>query len=54
VKDSFCEELELVLEKNTVLKFLLGGFNSEVRREDIFKPIFGNEPVWRRVRIFQP
>jgi hypothetical protein len=37
IKDSFCEELEKVFDQ------LLGDFNAKVEREDIFKPIIGNE-----------
>jgi hypothetical protein len=37
VKDSFCEELELVLDQ------FQRDFNTEVDREDIFKITIGNE-----------
>jgi hypothetical protein len=45
VKDSFYEELERVFDKfpKYHMKILLGDFNAKVDREDIFKPIIGNE-----------
>jgi hypothetical protein len=47
VKDSFCEELECVFVKfpKYNMKILLGGFNAEVDKEDIFKPTIGNESL---------
>jgi exonuclease III len=45
VKDSFYEELGRVFDQfpRYEMKILLGDFNAKVRREDIFKPIIGNE-----------
>jgi hypothetical protein len=45
IKDSFYEELEQVYDQfpRNRMKILLGNFNSNVGREDIFKPITGNE-----------
>jgi exonuclease III len=45
IKDNFCEELEQVFEEfpRYHMKILLGDFNAKVGREDIFKPIIGNE-----------
>jgi hypothetical protein len=45
VKDSFYDELERVFDKfpKYHMKILLGDFNAKVGREDIFKPITGNE-----------
>jgi hypothetical protein len=47
VKDSFYEKLELVFDKfrKYHMKILLGDFNAKVGREDIFKPIIGNESL---------
>jgi hypothetical protein len=47
VKDSFYEELERVFEKflKYHMKILLGDFNAKVGREDIFKPMIGNESL---------
>jgi hypothetical protein len=47
VKDSFYEELERVFDKfpKYHMKILLGAFNAKVGREDIFKPIIGNESL---------
>jgi hypothetical protein len=47
VKDSFYEELEQVFGQfpRYHMKILLGGFNAKVGREDIFKPIIGNESL---------
>jgi hypothetical protein len=47
VKDSFYEELQHVFDKfpKYHIKILLGDFNAEVGREDIFKPTFGNESL---------
>jgi hypothetical protein len=46
-KNCFCEELEFVFDQfpKYDLKMLLGNFNSNVPREDIFKPAFGNEII---------
>jgi hypothetical protein len=43
--DSFYEELEQVFDQfpRYHMKILLGDFNAKVEREDIFKPIIGNE-----------
>jgi hypothetical protein len=45
IKDSFYVELEQVFDQfpRYHMKILLGDFNAKVRREDIFKPIIGNE-----------
>jgi hypothetical protein len=45
LKDSFSEYLEPVFDElpNYHIKTLLGEFNAKVDREDIFKPIIGNE-----------
>jgi exonuclease III len=47
IKDSFYEELEQVFNKflRYHMKILLGDFNAKVRREDIFKPVVGNESL---------
>jgi exonuclease III len=46
-KDSFYEELEQVFDQflRYHMKILLGDFNAKVGREDIFKPIIGNESL---------
>jgi exonuclease III len=45
IKDRFYEALEQVFDKflRYRMKILLGDFNTEVGREDIFKPTIGNE-----------
>jgi hypothetical protein len=45
INDSFYEELEQVYDQflRYHIKILLGDFNAKVGREDIFKPIIGNE-----------
>jgi hypothetical protein len=45
VKDSFYKELERVFDKFSKynLEILLGNFIAKVGREDILKPIIGNE-----------
>jgi len=45
LKDSFYEELEEVFNRipKYRMKILLGDFNAKVAREDIFKPIIGQE-----------
>jgi hypothetical protein len=45
MKDMFYEELEHVFDKfnKCHIKILLGDFNAELGREDIFKPTIGNE-----------
>jgi hypothetical protein len=45
VKDSFYEELERKYDKflKYHMKIFLGNFNAKVSREDLFKPIVGNE-----------
>jgi exonuclease III len=45
IKDSFYKELGRVSDKfpRYDMKILLGDFNAEVGREDIFKPTIGNE-----------
>jgi hypothetical protein len=47
IKDSFYEEPEQVLDQfpRYHMKILLGDFNAKVGREDIFKPIIGNESL---------
>jgi endonuclease/exonuclease/phosphatase family metal-dependent hydrolase len=47
IKDSFYEELEQVFDQfpRYHMKILLGDFNAYVGREDIFKPIIGNESL---------
>jgi hypothetical protein len=47
MKDSFYEELEQVFDQfpRYHMKNLLGDFNAKVGREDIFKPIIGNESL---------
>jgi hypothetical protein len=44
-KDSFCEELEEVIDHfpQYNIKILLGDVNAKLGREDIFKPTIGNE-----------
>jgi hypothetical protein len=45
IKDSCCEELEDVHDQfpRYHMKIMMGDFNAKVGREDIFKPITGNE-----------
>jgi hypothetical protein len=47
IKDSFYEELEQVFDQfpKYHMKIFLGDFNAEIGREDIFKPIIGNESL---------
>jgi hypothetical protein len=47
IQDSFYEELEQVLDQfpRYHTKILLGDFNTKVRREDILKPVIGNETL---------
>jgi exonuclease III len=47
VKDNFYEELDRVFDEfpKYHLKILLGDFNARVGKEDIFKPIIGNESL---------
>jgi exonuclease III len=47
IKDSFYEELEQVFDQfpRYHMKILLGDYNAKVGREDIFKPIIGNESL---------
>jgi hypothetical protein len=47
IKDSFYEELEQLCEQfpRYDMKILMGNFNAKVAREDIFKPIIGNESL---------
>ena len=46
-KDSFYEELEQVFDHfcKYHMKILLGDFNANLRRENIFKPKVGNESL---------
>jgi exonuclease III len=47
IKDRFYEVLEEVFDKllKYHMKILLGDFNAEVSRDDIFKPTVGNESL---------
>jgi hypothetical protein len=47
VKDSFYEEQGCVFDQfpRYDMKIVLGDFNANVRREDIFKPTIGNESL---------
>jgi endonuclease/exonuclease/phosphatase family metal-dependent hydrolase len=47
IKDSFYEELEQVFDQfpRYHMKILLGDLNAKVGREDIFKPVIGNESL---------
>jgi hypothetical protein len=47
IKGSFYEELKEVFDQflRYHMKILMGDFNAKVRREDIFKPITGNESL---------
>jgi hypothetical protein len=47
VKDRFSKELDCVFDKfpKYHMQILLGDFNAKVGREDIFKPIIGNESL---------
>jgi exonuclease III len=47
IKDSFYEELEQVFDQFSMyhMKILMGDFNAKFGREDIFKPIIGNESL---------
>jgi hypothetical protein len=47
IKDSFYEEIEQVFDQfpRYHMKILLRDFNAKVGREDIFKPIIGNESL---------
>jgi exonuclease III len=47
VKNSFYEEVERVFDKfpKYHMKILLGDFNANVSKEDIFKPTIGNESL---------
>jgi hypothetical protein len=47
IKDSFYEELEHVFDQfpRYHMKMLLGDFNAKVGKEDIFKPVSGNESL---------
>jgi hypothetical protein len=47
MKESFCKELEHAFDKfpKYHMKILLGYFNANVGREDIFKPRIGNESL---------
>jgi hypothetical protein len=45
IKDSFYEELEEIFDQfpKYHMNLLMGDFNAKVGREDIFKPVIGNE-----------
>jgi exonuclease III len=47
LKDSFYEELEEMFDQfpKYYMKILLGDVNAKLGREDIFKPIFGQESL---------
>jgi hypothetical protein len=47
MKDRFYKELDCIFNKfpKYHMKVLLGDFNTEVGREDIFKPTIGNESL---------
>jgi hypothetical protein len=47
IKDSFYKKLEQILEQfpRNHMKILVGDFNAKVGREDIFKPVIGNESL---------
>jgi hypothetical protein len=47
IRDSFYEEVEQVFDQfpRYHMEILLGDFNAKVGREDIFKPIIGNESL---------
>jgi hypothetical protein len=47
IKNSFYEELEQIFDQfpRYHMEILLGDFNPKVGREDIFKPIIGNESL---------
>jgi exonuclease III len=47
IKDNFYEELEQVFDQfpRYNMKILLGDFNAKVWRQDIYKPIIGNESL---------
>jgi exonuclease III len=47
IKDKFYKELEQAFDQfpRYHMKILLGDFNVNVRREDIFNPIIGNESL---------
>jgi hypothetical protein len=51
VKDSFCEELGRVFDQfpRHDMKILLGDFNAEVGRKDIFKSTIGNDSLMKLV-----
>jgi hypothetical protein len=51
-KGRFYKEPELLFDKfpKYHMKILLGGFNADIGREDIFKPTIGNESVEVDVR----
>jgi hypothetical protein len=48
IKDSYYEELEQVFDQfpRYHMKILVGDFNAKLGREDIFKPIIGNESLY--------
>jgi hypothetical protein len=47
IKDSFYEELKEAFDQfpRYHMKTVLGDFNAKVEREDIFKPVIGNESL---------
>jgi hypothetical protein len=48
IKDSFYKELEQVFDQfpRYHMKILVGDFNGKVGREDIFKPLIGNDSLY--------
>jgi len=53
IEDSFCKEIEHVFNQFLWyhMEILLGFFNAEVGREDIFKPMIRNESLHEIIMI---